>query len=247
MIPVTRRRGGSHQSEIHARMMTSTSNMMWCSPCNQGLAHPSEFADSRDRSLIRSTHMKHVCSDVVRPSPGPTHAPPPRSRNFSRRALQHRWHFTLQSSAATCLRQRPAQLRTRWQAPCLAHAANPGAASSYSEQPKLAQLLCWRVVRRVAWAAACCTACVSLASSMQAAAPFAAASLTFRSAAQTGARPLHATVQSLRQAGLHDLNTFKLVAGLLQGFEEPLGVRLLALAPASYIPWQGPTILRYGS
>ena len=43
------------------------------------------------------------------------------------------------------------------------------------------------------------------------------------------------------------MNTVKVVTCSAQGFEEPLGVRLPALVPASYIPWQGPIILRYGS
>ena len=158
-------------------------------------AYPPKLLTGGARLHI-SLSMKHVCRDGLRPSAGPTHAPPPRSRNFSRRALQQRWHFTLQSSAATCLRKPVAQVMTRWQAPCLAHAASPAAIGCYPEQQQLAQQLRWRVVRKVAWAAACCAACVSLASSMQAAAPFAAASLTFRSAAQTGARPFLPLVRS---------------------------------------------------
>ena len=43
------------------------------------------------------------------------------------------------------------------------------------------------------------------------------------------------------------MNTVILCGCSAQGFEEPLGVRLLASVQASCILWLGPTTLRYGS
>ena len=194
--------------------------------------------------------MQHVCIDGLKPNASHTHAPPPRSPNLGRRGLQQEWHYALQSSAATCLQRRAPRIRTRRQAPCLAHSANPAAVSTSAEQPKLAQQLCWRAVRRVAGAAACCTACFSLASSMQASAPFAAASLTFRSAAQTGSVPPGLpSVQSSAAAPWrhHNFTRIKFITLDTQDFVERLGVRPLALALASYTLSQGLTTSRCAS
>ena len=124
--------------------------------------------------------MKQISRDLRRP-------PPPRVDICCRRALQQTRHRIPHSGASSWSPCSPAHLR-RTRLLRLAQSATSAADSRRAEQPKplLAQWLAWRAVRNVALAATCGAACLSLACSIQTSAPFAAASLTFRSAAQTG-------------------------------------------------------------
>jgi hypothetical protein len=137
--------------------------------------------------------MKHISRDLRRP-------PPPRVEFCCRRAQQQTRHRRPRSSTSTWSPCPPAHLR-RTRLPCLAQSATSAADSRRAEQPKplSAQWLAWRAVRNVALAATCGAACLSLACSIQASAPFAAASLTFRSAAQTGS--VVALIMLLRMEG----------------------------------------------
>ena len=184
--------------------------------------------------------MKCACQKLNRP-------PPPRAEACCPRGQQQIRYHRFHSNAATCLRCPPAVFRRGRRSPCLAQFATPAVDSRCTAQPKplLAQWHAWRVVRSVGLAATCCAACLSLAFTMQTSAPFAAASLTFRSAAQTGTAlcrpllPVQRACISSAAGGLHNNEASRaLYCADLQVCGEPPGVRLLALELASCTLWR---------